>query len=161
MAGIALSGWDRLGWKHGWRENWIRFRDRKASVAALILAIAYLAIFLTGLLALLQTLGIFDPQPVSGSLQLMLMINAIFLSWRLFIRTGFVFRLYGFREALLSIPRTFAANIINIMAARKALLQYLATLSGLRVAWGKTRHFLPADCEISRLKSANTVHLNE
>ena len=48
MAGIALTGWDRLGWEKGWRENWMRLRDRKASIAAIVLAIAYLAIILTG-----------------------------------------------------------------------------------------------------------------
>ncbi|WP_417818867.1 glycosyl transferase family protein, partial [Tritonibacter scottomollicae] len=38
IAGISLSGWDRLGWQNNWRENWMRLRDRKASLAAIVLA---------------------------------------------------------------------------------------------------------------------------
>ena len=41
MTGIALSGWDRLGWGGGSAERWMRLRDRRAVLAALILAAAY------------------------------------------------------------------------------------------------------------------------
>lgn len=161
MAGIALSGWDRLGWNHSWRENWIRFRDRKASLAAIILAIAYVAIILTGFLGILSLLGMYQPEQISEPLRIMLIINALFLCWRLVLKAGFVFNLYGFTEALLSIPRTLVANIINIMAARRAVIKYLATLSGRSLEWGKTNHFLPAARDVSRLKSVKAVNSNE
>lgn len=154
MAGIALSGWDRLGWNNSLRENWIRFRDRKASVAAIVLAIAYIAIVLTCILAVLQVTDIYHPQPISDFLKLLLYLNAIFLCWRLIFKAGFVFHLYGLVEALYSVPRTIVANIINMMAARRAIGKYLQSLSGGKVDWDKTQHFLLDASDISKLKSA-------
>lgn len=156
MAGIALSGWDRLGWNHSLLENWIRFRDRKASLAAIVLAIAYAAIILTAILAMLKLLGIYVPQPMSAFLRILLFLNAIFLCWRLIFKAGFVFRLYGLTEALYSVPRTIVANIINMMAARRAFGKYLQSLSGAKVDWDKTQHFLLEKSEISKLKSFNS-----
>ena len=37
MTGIALSGWDRLGWGGGLAERWMRLRDRQSPLAALLL----------------------------------------------------------------------------------------------------------------------------
>ena len=56
------------------------------------------------------------------------------LLWRLAVRAAFVGRLYGSREALRSIPRTIIANIIAIMAARRAVMAYLRSLRGGAVA---------------------------
>ncbi len=154
MAGIALSGWDRLGWNHSLRENWIRFRDRKASFVAIALAIAYCAVFLTFGLALIGFLGIYSPEPISDFLKKLLYLNAFFLSWRLLFRAGFVFHLYGLTEALYSVPRTVVANIINMMAARRAIGKYLQSLSGAKVDWDKTQHFVLEKSEVSELKSA-------
>ncbi|HEV2079578.1 MAG TPA: glycosyl transferase family protein [Allosphingosinicella sp.] len=37
MTGIALSGWDRLGWSGGLVERWMRVRDRQSVLAAVLL----------------------------------------------------------------------------------------------------------------------------
>lgn len=152
MIGIALSGWDRLGWENCWRENWMRMRDRKASFAAAIVALAYVAILLTGFLYVLGLTGIYQSDPVSSLLKTMLVFNAVFLVWRLAIKGYFVFALYGLREALLSAPRTFIANIINILAAKRALAQYLQILSGAPARWEKTSHFHPDSADVEQLR---------
>lgn len=157
MMGIALSGWDRLGWQRCWRENWMRYRDRKASFAALVLAIAYFVMILTGFLYGLELSGLYQPQPISDLLKTMLMINASFLAWRLALKAYFVFSLYGLREAFLSVPRTFIANIINILAARRALFQYLKSLAGVAPKWEKTVHFHPQPVDVRQLKTTGTV----
>jgi len=41
MVGIALAGWDRLGWSGGLAERWMRMRDRQSALAALLLLAAY------------------------------------------------------------------------------------------------------------------------
>ena len=161
MAGIALSGWDRLGWKSCWRENWMRLRDRKASLAAIVLALAYAAIVLTGILGLAEISGLYQPEPISTFLRTMLLINAAFLSWRLLIKGYFVFALYGLREALISAPRTFVANIINIMAARRAIAQYLHGLAGSPAKWEKTTHFYPDFKDVEHLRSAPLTGRND
>ncbi len=157
MAGIALSGWDRLGWHDSWRENWMRLRDRKASVAAIVLAIAYVAVILTGILLLAQILAAYQIQPVSRFLAILLVMNAAFLTWRLLLKGYFVFSLYGFREALLSIPRTIVANVINILAAWRAIGHYLDQLSGQPANWEKTRHFYPEAQNIQQLRSNTSI----
>lgn len=152
MAGISLSGWDRLGWKHSWRENWMRLRDRKASFAAIVVAIAYITIILTGMLLFADLIGIYRPEPVSHFLKILLFFNGGFLLWRLLMKFYFVFALYGLREALLSIPRTVVANLINIMAVWRALSQYTGQLSGQPAHWEKTSHFYPDARNIKQLR---------
>ena len=41
LGGIALAGWDRLGWSGGLGERWMRMRDRRGPLAALLLLAAY------------------------------------------------------------------------------------------------------------------------
>lgn len=160
MVGIALSGWDRLGWKACWRENWMRLRDRKASFAAIIVALAYVAILLTGIFYILGLTGIYQPAPISDFLKTMLIFNAVFLIWRLGIKGYFVFALYGLREALLSLPRTVIANIINILAAKRALFQYFHILAGAPAKWEKTAHFHPDMADVEQLRPANNIRRN-
>ena len=143
MAGISLSGWDRLGWQRNWRENWMRLRDRKACLAAIVLAIAYVAILLTGVLLLAEMTGRYRLQPLSRFLEILLFLNGGFLLWRLMMKACFVFALYGLREAMLSVPRTVVANLINIMAVWRALSQYVGQLAGQPARWEKTSHFYP------------------
>ena len=153
IAGIALSGWDRLGWNNSWRENWMRLRDRKACLAAVVLAIAYIAVMLTGVLLLAELFGVYKLQPVSKFLQILLVVNAGFLMWRVLLKSYFVFSLYGLREALLSIPRTIVANLINILAAWRAIGHYIHQLAGHPVNWEKTRHFYPEIEQVEQLRS--------
>ncbi len=152
MAGISLSGWDRLGWNNNWRENWMRLRDRKASFAALVLAIAYIAFLLIGILSLAELIGVYRLRPVSQLLTILLCINGGCLAWRLLMKFYFVFALYGLREAFLSIPRTIVANLINIMAVWRALSQYIDQLAGHPANWQKTDHFYPDAQNIKQLR---------
>ena len=50
---------------------------------------------------------------------------------------------HGFGQALLSLPRIFAANLVSLLAARRALATYLPTLRGERPRWDKTAHHFP------------------
>ncbi|MEH6714385.1 glycosyl transferase family protein [Parasphingorhabdus flavimaris] len=152
IAGISLSGWDRLGWNKGWRENWMRLRDRKATIAAMVLAIAYMAVILTAIMLVAEMLGFYQLQPVSEFLGILLVINAGALIWRQLLKSCFVFALYGLREALLSMPRTVVANIINIMAAWRAIGHYTSQLVGDPVNWEKTTHFFPDANDVQELR---------
>ncbi len=46
IVGIAMSGWDRLGWSGRPAEIWMRLRDRRALLAALVTLAAYAALAL-------------------------------------------------------------------------------------------------------------------
>ena len=139
MTGIALAGWDRLGWSGGLAERWMRLRDRQSLLAAMVLAAAYLALALWGLLLLASLATGLALPPFGPGLNALLAINSGLLLWRLAMRFGFVASAHGWREGIRSLPRTVTGNIIAMMAARRAVARYLAG----RRQWDKTAHIFP------------------
>jgi adsorption protein B len=149
MIGIALDGWDRLGWGRAddWRDHWMRMRDRRAPLSVFVLFIAYVALLAWGGSLTLHALaGDAAPQP-SDALMTLLTINAAILVWRLAMRAWFTGRAYGVWQALLSLPRALVGNFIALMAARKAVWRYVAALRGKRPQWDKTHHRFPESVE--------------
>ena len=144
IMGIALSGWDRLGWSGGSVERWMRYRDRRAILSAIVLTAAYAVLLLAAILHLIGPLFGYSPQPMGPILALLLQINAVLLGWRLVMRAGFTTRCYGWREGLRAIPRTIVSNIIAIAAARRALTGYLRIKPDAPPQWDKTAHIFPA-----------------
>jgi adsorption protein B len=142
LGGIALSGWDRLGWTGGLGERWMRMRDRRGPLAAVLLFAAYAAAFLWAQFWLAEALGApiharFDPVLVT-----LLTINAWLLAWRVFMRFCFTSYAYGLGEGLFSIPRLVVGNLVAILAAARAVAIHLG--GGAR-RWDKTRHIFPAE----------------
>jgi adsorption protein B len=144
MVGIALSGWDRLGWSGGLAERWMRLRDRQAVLASLLLFAGYAALALWTLLFVIRAFTGFEPRPISPALAHLLQLNLILLCWRLAMRFTFVTRAYGWREGLRSVPRVLVSNIIAMMAARRAVFRYLSYRKAGSPAWDKTAHAFPA-----------------
>ena len=64
------------------------------------------------------------------------------LAWRAGMRFAFTTREYGPLEGLRSVLRIPVANVITIMAGRRALLSYFGSLLGRPVEWDKTAHQL-------------------
>ena len=142
FGGIAVAGWDRLGWRGGLAERWMRMRDRRGPLAAVLLASGYAAALLWGQLELAHSLGAPPPPSPTPLLSTLLMINAALLGWRILMRAGFTTATYGWRQGLLSIPRLVVANLIAILATKRALLLYA---SGGPKQWEKTGHAFPAE----------------
>lgn len=148
LIGIALAGWDRMGWQGGLAERWWRMRDRKAVLAALITLVAYLAALATGavmLVALVRPDAVPHPIVPDGSLlALLLPINAALLVWRLAMRAIFTTRAHGPMQGLLSIPRAVVANVVAILACFRALALFMAGWRrGEALRWEKTTHAFP------------------
>ncbi len=139
LTGIALAGWDRMGWAAGVAETWMRLRDRRAILAALVTAIAYLA---TLLFAAATLAGV--AVPIGPALTALLWFNLATFAWRIVMRAAMVGRVYGLAEGLWSIVRLVPANIIAIAAAWRAVCAYLVVRDG-PPAWDKTTHVFPAD----------------
>jgi bacteriophage N4 adsorption protein B len=140
MTGIALAGWDRLGWQGGFAEFWMRLRDRKALLASIVLVTAYMCIALTALLMLADVSGIYRTPASTNTVLLILLLTFLLLVWRAAVRFACVLAVQGWRQAWLSIPRNIVANIINIVAARRATTDYLRLLTGGKLRWDKTSH---------------------
>ena len=140
LHGIAFQGWDHMGWGCGSGEAWMRLRDRRGPIGALLLAIAYLMLALAGVTFALELAGMVPRLELSGTLAFLLLINAVALVWRGFWRFHFTRTLYGWREGIRAVLRIPVSNIIAIMAARRALMGYARTLRGGQPLWDKTTH---------------------
>ncbi|WP_225883209.1 glycosyl transferase family protein [Sphingomonas aliaeris] len=147
MIGIALAGWDRVGWGRArdWREHWMRMRDRRAPVAVLVLIAAYLAALFWATSAILHAISGIPPVALSPAMTVLLTINSGLLVWRLAVRAAFTGRAYGWRQALWSLPRAVVGNFIALAAAQRAVFQYIAMLRGAALRWDKTAHAFPDD----------------
>lgn len=145
MIGIALAGWDRVGWGRRFdvSDHWMRMRDRRAPISVLVLAAAYLALVgwaLSALLHLVTGLAV-DRLPLPD---LLIAVNAGLLGWRLSMRALFTGAAYGWREALWSVPRALVSNYVSLLAARRAISRYVAMLRGRAPMWEKTAHVYPS-----------------
>ena len=142
LGGIALAGWDRLGWRGGIGERWMRMRDRRGPLAALLLLAAYGAALLWSQIWLAEALGAPVHARLDPLLVTLLTINAWLLAWRIMMRACFTAAAYGVKEGLLSIPRLFVGNIIAMLAAGRAISLHMG--GGAR-QWDKTPHTFPAE----------------
>ena len=140
LHGIAFQGWDRLGWRAHAGDLWMRLRDRRGPFTALVLAMAYALLLLSGLTWGLSWLGITPPPVISPMMELVLAANLASLLWRIAMRFAFTAREYGLREGLFAVVRIPVTNIVAIMAGRRAFGAYLSTLAGDPPRWDKTEH---------------------
>lgn len=143
--GIALQGWDRLGWSRGssanWMvESWMRLRDRQGPLTALVLAVGYLLLLLTALTQLGHSAGLGSGLTLDPLVKLLLWVNLASFAWRAAWRFGFTAREYGWAEGIRAVLRIPVANFIAILAGRRALWAYIRTLAGGAVQWDKTQH---------------------
>ena len=123
-------------------ERWFRMRDRRGPLSAILLVAGYASMLLWSQLWFAESLGAPPPEPLSPALLLLLKVNVMLLFWRLLMRAAFTTATYGWREGLIALPRTLVANLIAILAAKRALMLHL---SGGPKQWDKTAHIFPAE----------------
>lgn len=148
LRGIALEGWDRLGWPKPrdagiWRRlacHWMLWRDRRGLLSAIVILAGYSAIVL-GIAALVMGEVPRIAQPAVAAL---LWFNLAMLFWRLAMRALFARSAYGTGGALLAILRQPVSNLILVMTAWRALRDYWAGRRGTALHWDKTEHEFPA-----------------
>jgi bacteriophage N4 adsorption protein B len=143
MVGIALSGWDRLGWSGGLAERWMRLRDRRAILSALVLVAAYGALVLQGAAAAIHYWRNEPPIFLATWMQALLAMTFALLAWRAGMRWLLVRRAYGRSEAWRAMPRLVIGNIIAMLAARRAVVRYMQMRRAGTVTWDKTVHTFP------------------
>ena len=142
LGGIALSGWDRLGWSGGIGERWMRLRDRRGPLAAVLLFAGYGSALLWSQLWAAEALGAPIQARLDPALVDLLSVNGWLLAWRILMRACFTSYAYGLAEGLRSIPRLVVGNLIAILAAARALSIHLR---GGATRWDKTQHIFPAE----------------
>lgn len=140
--GIAFQSWERLGWSGRLVDIWMALRDRRGPLTALVLAAAYLLLALEAVLLVATLAGWHNPPPVGPETALLLTVTLAGFAWRAIMRFVFTAREYGPVEGLCAVLRIPVANVIAIMAGRRAFLAYLRTLRGAAVTWDKTAHLI-------------------
>ncbi|MET0589385.1 MAG: glycosyl transferase family protein [Novosphingobium sp.] len=152
--GIAFQGWDRLGWHALPVELWMALRDRRGPLTALVLTIAYAQILLEGVMLLGAATGLHRPEPLSPLLATMVALTVTAFVWRALLRFGFTAREYGVAEGALAVLRIPIANLVAILAGRRAFASYLRTLAGETVRWEKTAHDVHPAIALARAATA-------
>lgn len=145
IIGISLQEWEHGGWKGNIRmkENFVK--DRKIFLAAASSLLGY------GLLVYFILLGFgqldivkFKLLPIieEGSvLHRLVVVDTGFMIFRMLERVIFVGMTYGLLAGLLAIPRLLIANVINGIAAFRALQTFVNARQGRStVRWDNTDH---------------------
>jgi adsorption protein B len=155
LTGIALSGWDQLGWTGPLAHRWLLLRDRKGLLTSALAVLAYgtavLVLAEMALRALLSWAGGADLPPLLSAaeqpvLLAVLIANTVLLLWRVLLRAGFTLRDHGLAQGLLAPPRAVVGNLVNALAALRAIGQYRKSVkTGTPPTWDKTAHRFPAD----------------
>jgi len=126
VAGIALQGWERVGWDAGPGQWYWLWRDRKGLVGNPLTIVANV-LFLWGL--------------VRGAWEWpwgwLLAANLGLVLWRQGVRVASVARFYGWRFGLLAPLRALWGNVINFAATVRAVRLFFAP------QWLKTDHCYP------------------
>lgn len=142
LHGIAFQGWERLGWSgHGY-DLWMRMRDRRGALVALVLATAYVLILLSSIVRVGEAMGVIMPLAPDPWIQSLLLFNLFSFLWRLTLRFGFTAHEYGWVEGVIAIFRFPVGNVISIMAGRRAFVAYWRVLLGGKVQWDHTIHLV-------------------
>ena len=155
VLGIAFQGWKNLGWRGSLAFRYMLYRDRKSIVTNYISVLGYLVVpFVSGLwlyTTLVPGAYRYPPLVEKGSwLWNLLLANLFFLLNRMFWRWLCVYRVFGWKQAMLAVPRQIWSNFVNGRATHRALYLYLCSLIfKTRIAWDKTAHVLPSHLTVA------------
>ena len=138
VAGIALQGWQRHGWRAPWPQIYWFWRDRKGLVGNLVTPLATLAL-LHGIVR--WRCGVPGPAWLPRLCQATFAISLLQMGLRAF----FSARIYGWPFAAAVPLRMLWGNVVNLAATYHALREFAAArLRGQSLAWRKTQHAYPA-----------------
>lgn len=147
LRGIALDGWDRIGWQSlagsAWQTRltgyWMLWRDRRLLLSAVAILFGYAAMLLGLVLAVTRA----ALPTISQGLALLLSVNLLMLLWRLAMRALHTGRLYGWAEGVRAVLRQPVSNIILVMTAWRAFRDHMRGRGGQPLVWDKTVHRFP------------------
>jgi len=149
IVGIVFQGWRNLGWRGSLAMRYMLMRDRKSVVAFPSLLFGYLIVLVVTLeqvhLWLDPTMWQYpDLIPPDSIFWTLALINFVFMLNRLLQRLICTHRYFGWKQALLSLPRMLVGNFVNIAAFFRALSQVRQSKrKGRPVQWDKTHHVFP------------------
>ncbi len=150
VVGITLQGWAKIGWQGGFWERYMLYRDRKSLVTNIFNLLGYvvvLTVFGLYLNAVLRPDSYRYPPLVEQGTWLwnLILADTALLVARSAQRAFHVWRVYGWMQAFLALPRQLWGNVINFAATCRALYLFARYLkTGKLIAWDKTAHAFPS-----------------
>jgi len=153
ITGICLQSWQTIGWRGDAKFKFVLYRDRKAVITNIINFFAYVVIlYLIMYEAIRFGFAAYQQLPpivIKGTvLWYLVVIDSLFMIWRIAHRFITVNRVYGIWAGILSIFRLPISNIINFSATGRALYQfYKAAIKKKELKWEKTAHHFPVKTE--------------
>ena len=149
VTGNNLQAWERFGGRARPGQLYWFWRDRKGLINQLPNLLAA-GLFLFGLSRWLWSLLAGTPWAIGAAIAQspwpapLLAANLGLVLWRLAVRTGFGWTIYGWRHAALAPVRMPWANVINFCASYRALRVFLCAKFGKKpLQWAKTAHSFP------------------
>lgn len=159
ILGVAFQGWQQMGWHGGFVSNYLFMRDRKGIFTSFVGLLAYFIAANLGAIWLLREFGVDFVrypefvQPESLTYQIFVINFWLFLN-RIVHRAYFVFKLNGFEQGMLSVPRMAVSNVINFFAVCRAWKIFIIHfVTGKRIAWDKTQHVYPSMDELKKQRA--------
>lgn len=101
---------------------------------------AYLLLVVVTVNWLGYRLGLLPAVSITPLMKALVVFNLFAFAWRVVWRFAFTAREYGWIEGIRAVLRFPVANAIAILAGRRALMEYIATLRGQKPRWDKTTH---------------------
>ncbi len=155
LIGIALQGWEKIGWSNSFITNYILYRDRKGIFTNLANVMAYILVISILLMNLYSKLTTdawwFPPFIEEGTvIWYILIINFFFFLNRIFQRMYFTYIVYGARGSLMSFPRIVWGNFINFFAMWRAIKQFFGSKKTNTIPWDKTKHDFPVTVKFNK-----------
>ncbi len=142
VAGIALQGWQRHGWRAPARQLYWFWRDRKGLVGNLLSLAANLVMLYAAVSWMCGRLHFYEhiPPVMRWAGVAMGCLSAI----QIFMRAYCCRQIYGWRMAVWTPLRVLWANHVNGLATAAALYQFFrARLRRHALTWRKTDHVYP------------------
>lgn len=152
IIGIVFQEWLHTQWPKNWIIRYTLLHDRKAFITHFINGFSY---FVFGFWLIYSFLTYNQPEYPSLQEQLNLhpwvwwaiIFVTVIMIERMIQRMIAISRVYGWIPALLSIPRSFYGNILNLHAVMRAYHVYYSapksTASSNQPVWDKTDHHFP------------------
>lgn len=142
ITGIVFQGWEELQWSKNINilENLVK--DRRLLFDQIIVLNSYIVLgyFLLFQISKLFNIEVYDLLGNNKYISVLLFTTMIFMLKDILEKVLIIKSVYGLKQGLLSIPRGFIANIINLFATFGAVKTYYKIKKGKKINWNKTDH---------------------
>ena len=152
--GVVFQGWQHIGWFGNLGMRYMLWRDRKAMLTYIFNLLGYIMLATVFSIAMAwfwiptAKTYLYLLVPRGGWLRDALALNLFFIFWRAVQRSISVYRVAGWRQAMLAILRMPWSNVVNFFAMMRAFrLVTQSIITSKKIVWDKTKHYYPEATE--------------